>query len=116
MMSSRPSPFDPEAKLGTRRAIIRRNPDEPSETEMIEAVWGSNPRFTGGINYRFVRAEGKTFPSNRCLIPASEFHMSVRGKHYRTALDSGNFFYLAGVWEPAMDGWPPSIRRMAVGP
>ncbi|MFX4925838.1 hypothetical protein ABTC31_19830, partial [Acinetobacter baumannii] len=67
------------------------------EVEMVEARWGSNPRFSDGTSYRFVRSEGKTFPNHRCLVPASEFHMTVGDKQYRVKLDDGNFFYLAAV-------------------
>ncbi|KAK0349673.1 hypothetical protein LTR94_032138, partial [Friedmanniomyces endolithicus] len=105
-----PTPFDSEAPLGSRRAIIRRNPDDATEIEMIEATWGSDPRFAGGVAYRFVRSEGHTFPSHRCLIPASEFHMTVGEKRYRVTLDGGNHFYLAAIWEPAMADWPLSYR------
>lgn len=113
-MDSAPTPFDTDAPLGDRRAIVRRNPDNATEIEMIEAAWGSNPRFTDGINYRFVRSEGKTFASNRCLIPASEFHMAVGAKRYRVTLEGGNFFYLAGIWEPAMADWPVCYRIITV--
>lgn len=109
-----PAPFDSEAPLGSRRAIIRRNPDDASEIEMVEATWGSDPRFSGGVTYRFARSEGQTFPSHRCLIPASEFHMTVGDKRYRVALDGGNHFYLAGIWEPAMAGWPLCYRVITV--
>src|SRR3546814_9206450 len=79
------------------------------EMEMVEARWGSNPRFSGGASFRFVRSEGQIFPSQRCLVPASEFHMTVSGgKQYRVRLDDGNFFYLAAIWEPAMAAWPLS--------
>lgn len=108
------TPFDSDAPLGARRAIIRRNPDDRQEIEMVEAVWGSNPRFSDGIAYRFVRSEGKTFPSHRCLIPASEFHMTVGNRRYRVTLDGGNFFYLAGIWEPPMGDWPRAYRIVTV--
>ena len=81
---------------------------------MVEAVWGSNPRFSDGVNYRFVRSEGKTFPAHRCLIPASEFRLSVGEKRFRVTLDGGNFFYLAGIWEPAMGDWPLCFRIITV--
>jgi len=113
-MDSTPTPFDPDAPLGTRRAIVRRNPENPQELEMVEATWGSDPRFSGGTAYRFVRSEGKTFPSHRCLIPASEFHLAVGDRRYRVTMDDGNFFYLAGVWEPAMADWPLSYRVITV--
>jgi len=109
-----PTPFDSDAPLGSQRAIIRRNPDDMQEIEMVEARWGSNPRFADGESYRFVRSEGKTFPSHRCLVPASEFHMTVGDRRYRVTLDGGNFFYLAAVWEPAMGDWPLSYRVITV--
>lgn len=109
-----PTPFDVDAPLGSRRAIIRRNPDDASEIEMVEATWGSNPRFSDGESIRVVRSEGRTFPSHRCLIPVSEFHMTVGKKRYRVTLDSGNHFYLAAIWEPAMGDWPLSYRVVTV--
>lgn len=109
-----PAPFDSNAPLGASRAIIRRNPDDASEIEMVEAIWGSNPRFSDGESYRFVRSEGRTFPNHRCLIPASEFHMTVGSKSYRVTLDGGNYFYLAGVWEPPMGEWGLSYRIITV--
>jgi putative SOS response-associated peptidase YedK len=109
-----PTPFDSDAPLGSRRAIIRHNPDDPQEVEMVEATWGSNPRFSDGTSFRFVRSEGQTFPSHRCLVPASEFHMLAGKKRYRVTLDGGNFFYLAGVWELAMGGWPLCYRIITV--
>ena len=113
-MDSAPTPFDTDAPLGSRRAIIRRNPEDVQEVEMVEATWGSNPRFSDGIAYRFVRSEGQTFPSHRCLIPASEFHMTVGDRRYRVTLDGGNFFYLAGVWELPMGDWPLCYRIVTV--
>ncbi|PZU07415.1 SOS response-associated peptidase family protein [Sphingomonas sp.] len=108
------TPFDSDAPLGSRRAIIRRNPDDASEIEMVEAAWGSNPRFSDGETIRFVRSEGQTFPSHRCLIPASEFHMTVGKKRYRVTLDGGNHFYLAAGREPAMGDWPLCYRVVTV--
>lgn len=113
-MDSTPTPFDSDAPLGARRAIIRRNPDDAQEVEMVEATWGSNPRFGAGAAFRFVRAEGQTFPSYRCLVPASEFHIRNGEKMFRVTLDGGNFFYLAAVWEPAMAGWPLCYRVVTV--
>jgi putative SOS response-associated peptidase YedK len=113
-MDLKPMPFDSDAPLGTRRAIIRRNPDNSQEVEMVEATWGSDPRFSAGDSYRFIRSERQSFPSHRCLVPASEFHMRVGGKRYRVTLDGGNFFYLAAVWEPAMGERPLSYRIVTV--
>lgn len=113
-MTTQAAPFDSDAPLGAKRAIIRRNPDNRAEIEMVEAVWGTDPRFSDGVKYRFVRSEGKTFPSHRCLIPASEFHMTVGKDQYRVTLDGGNFFYLAGVWEPALGNWPLAYKIITV--
>ncbi|RYD89728.1 MAG: hypothetical protein EOP61_31000, partial [Sphingomonadales bacterium] len=74
-MTIAPTPFDPDAPGGGVTALVRRKPDDISKTEMVEAVWGSDPRFSDGINYRFVRTEGRAFRNRRCLIPASEFRM-----------------------------------------
>lgn len=113
-MDSKPTPFDSDSALGSARAIIRRNPDDVQEIEMVEATWGSDPRFSGGVSYRFVRSEGQTFPVRRCLIPVSEFHMAVGDKRYRVTLDDGNFFYLAAIWEPALGDWPLAFRIITV--
>ena len=40
--------------------------------------------------------------------------MTVGSKRYRVTLDSGNFFYLAGVWEPPLGDWPLSFRIITV--
>lgn len=112
-MDSKATPFDADA-LGSCRAIIRRNPEDVQEIEMIEAVWGSNPRFSDGVHYEFIRSEGRTFPSNRCLVPASEFHILNGEKKFRVRLEDGNFFYLAAIWEPPMGDWPVSYRILTV--
>jgi len=113
-MDATATPFEADAPEDNLRPIVRYKPDEPARPQLIKARWGSNPRFSDGVEFRFVRSEGKTFPSNRCLIPASEFQMRVGEKRYRVKLDDGNFFYLAGIWEPAIGGWPLSFRIITV--
>ena len=113
-MSLSPSPFDSNAVEGTTHHIVRMKPDRSGKQELVSARWGSNPRFSDGIEFRFIRAEGKTFPTNRCLMPASEFHMQVGNDRYRVRLEDGNFFYLACVWEPQIDDWPLSFRIITV--
>ncbi|WP_461159932.1 SOS response-associated peptidase family protein [Sphingobium sp. TomMM35A] len=81
---------------------------------MIEAVWGSNPRFCDGVRYEFIRCEGRTFPTNRCLVPASEFHIRNGDKKFRVHLEDGNFFYLAAIWGTAVGEWPVSYRIITV--
>lgn len=113
-MGIAPTPFDPDAPSGGVQALVRRNPDNMTEIEMVKAVWGSDPRFNDGINYRFVRAEGRAFPARRCLIPASEFRMGTGDHRYRVTLDSGNFFYLAAIWDPPLADWPLSYRILTI--
>ncbi|MFB0872584.1 MULTISPECIES: SOS response-associated peptidase family protein [unclassified Sphingobium] len=113
-MDATATPFEADAPEDNLRPIVRYKPDEPGRPQLIKARWGSNPRFSDGVQFRFVRSEGKTFPSHRCLIPASEFQMKVGEKRYRVKLDDGNFFYLAGVWEQAMGDWPLSFRIITV--
>lgn len=113
-MALTPSPFDSDAADGTTHHIIRMKPDGLGKQELVNAHWGTNPRFSDGIEYRFVQAEGKTFPSHRCLVPVSDFRMKVGPKHYRVTREDGNFFYLAGVWEPPLAGWPLAFKVITV--
>lgn len=78
---------------------------------MIEAAWGLEPYDRDEPVFKFIRAEDKTFPAMRCLVPASEFHVRNDDRSFRVTLDDGNFFYLAGVWRPGSDG---SLTRYAV--
>ena len=109
-----PTPFDPDAPGGGVTALVRRDPDNMGEVEMVKAAWGSDPRFSDGINFRFVRSEGRAFPKRRCLIPASEFRVGNGDHRYRVTLDSGNFFYLAAVWDPPCADWPLSYRILTI--
>lgn len=113
-MDATATPFEADAPEDNLRPIVRYKPDEPGRPQLIKARWESNPRLTDGVEFRFVRSEGKTFPSHRCLIPASEFQMRVGEKRYRVKLDDGNFFYLAGVWQPAIGDRPLSFRIITV--
>ncbi|WBQ19246.1 SOS response-associated peptidase family protein [Sphingobium yanoikuyae] len=108
-MNSKAIPFDSDA-LDSRRAIIRRSLDDAQEIEMIEAVWGSNPRFNDGVSYEFIRSEGRKFPASRCLVAASEFYIRNADRKFRAFRKDGNFFYLAAVWEPPMGDRPVSYR------
>ena len=109
------SPFESEAPLGSPRPIIRRNPDNVQEVEMIHAGWGLQPwEAPGGKPFKFIRSEGKTFPSHRCLVPVSEFQIRNGDRRFRVTLDDSNFFYLAGVWRPANPDWPVSFAVVTI--
>src|ERR1700742_4300115 len=92
------TPFDLDSPLGQRRAIIRRSGDD---VEMLEVAWGLRPGPTSDRPLTLIRAEGRLFPTHRCLVPASEFRLPGRGRVYRFSLANGDWFYLAGIWRPA---------------
>ena len=103
--------FDSDAPLDSRRAVIRRN---ACELEMVELAWGLKPKALGERPFRFVRSEGRTFESHRCLVPASEFHVKVGSRSLKFSLRSGDWFYLAGLWRPASPDWPESFAIITV--
>jgi putative SOS response-associated peptidase YedK len=70
--------FDTDAPLDELRVIIRR---DGGDVEMVKLPWGLQPRERGGHPITVVRSEDRTFPSFRCLVPASEFRHRSRGKH-----------------------------------
>ncbi|SCB50314.1 Putative SOS response-associated peptidase YedK [Rhizobium multihospitium] len=95
--------FDSDASLDELRIIIRRDGDD---VEMVKLPWGLQPREAGGRPFTVVRAEGRSFPSHRCLVPASEFRHRSKGKQYSFSLANGDWFYFAGIWRPATGNWP----------
>ncbi|MCW3838158.1 SOS response-associated peptidase family protein [Sphingomonas canadensis] len=94
------TPFESEAPFGSRKAIIRRNP-QSGKPQVISAAWGLDAWEPGGKPFKFVRSEGRTFPHQRCLVPASEFQVKNGDRKFRVTLDDGNFFYMAGIWRPS---------------
>ncbi|WP_208601648.1 SOS response-associated peptidase family protein [Rhizobium aethiopicum] len=91
--------FQSDAPLDERRVIIRRH---DGDVEMVELPWGLRSRDGGPRPVSVVRSEGRTFPTHRCLVPASEF----RHKSFSFSLATGDWFYFAGIWRPATDDWP----------
>lgn len=108
------SPFESEAPFGSRRAIIRRNPDNVQEIEMIEAAWGMHLGEDGAKPFKFLRSEGKQFRTHRCLVPASEFQVKNGDRRFRVTLEDGNFFYLAGMWQPPAADRPTSFAIVTI--
>ena len=109
----RATAFDSDAPAGDRRCIIRRDAAD-GKPELVELAWGFEPSEPGGRPFRFVRSEGRQFPVNRCLVPASEFHVARAGRRYRFRLEDGNWFYLAGIWRPATPTWPEAYAVLTV--
>jgi putative SOS response-associated peptidase YedK len=105
--------FDLDAPLGQRRAIIRRDGEG---VEMVELAWGLRPREVDGRAFTVVRAEGRTFPTHRCLVPASEFRMRSRGQTFSFSLADGDWFYFAGIWRPGKKDWPEAYAVLTIEP
>jgi len=103
--------FDSRASLDERRVIIRRS---GADVEMVELPCGLQPREVGGRPFTVIRAEGRVFPSHRCLVPASEFRFRSRGRHYSFARADGDWFYFAGIWRPASRDWPEAYAILTI--
>ncbi|MCH4547212.1 SOS response-associated peptidase [Rhizobium changzhiense] len=91
--------FQSDAPLDERRVIIRRH---EGDVEMVELLWGLRPRDGGPRAVNVIRSEGRTFPTHRCLVPASQF----RHRSFSFSLANGDWFYFAGIWRPATPDWP----------
>lgn len=105
------SVFDPDALIGQRRAVIRRN---AGELEMVELSWGFEPAECGGRPFALIRSEGRSFPVRRCLVPASEFRVRSNGKRYGVSLADGDWFYFAGIWRPGQPAWAASYAILTI--
>jgi putative SOS response-associated peptidase YedK len=99
--------FQSDAPLGERRVIVRRH---ESDLEMVELPWGLWPRDGSPHAVNVVRSEGQTFPTHRCLVPASEF----RHKSFSFSLANGDWFYFAGIWRPATEDWPQAYAILTI--
>jgi putative SOS response-associated peptidase YedK len=107
------TPFDLDTPLGQRRAIIRRDGEG---VEMVELSWGLQPRDGDGRPFKVIRAEGRSFPTHRCLVPASEFLMRSRGRGYSFSLADGDWFYFAGIWRLATRGCSEAYAILTIEP
>lgn len=88
--------------------MIRCDPAD-GVPELVELAWGLEPFSRDQKPFRYIRSEGRTFESHRCLVPASEFHLRSAGSNYRVTLAGGDWFYLAGVWRPKSAAWPEAF-------
>ena len=99
-------------RIGEPGAVIRYDRDR--KAEMVNLVWGLEPAWPEERPFEVVRAEGRTFPANRCLVPASEFFHNHRGKRYRFTRVDGDWFYLAGIWRPASRRWAEAYAAISI--
>jgi putative SOS response-associated peptidase YedK len=105
------NPFDLDAPLGQRRAIIRRDSDG---VEMVEAARVLRPGPHADRPYTVVRAERRTVLSHRCLVPAPEFRLRSKGRAYSFTLADGGWLDFAGIWRPAKPDWPEAYAILPV--
>ena len=103
--------FDTDAPLDERRIIVRYGAEG---VEMVELPWGLRPKEPGNLPFMLAQAEGRKFPSHRCLVPASEFLIGRHGRRYRFSLADGDWFYFAGIWRPASEGWPEAYAILTI--
>ena len=103
--------FHSDAPLDERRVIIRRH---DGDVEMVELPWGLRPLDGGPRAVNVVRSEGRTFPTHRCLVPASEFRHRSGGKNFSFSLANGDWFYFAGIWRAATDLWPEAYAILTI--
>lgn len=99
--------FSVRCPLDERRITIRRH---DGDVEMVELPWGLCPRDGGPRAVNVVRSERRTFPTHRCLVPASEF----RHKNFSFSLANGDWFYFAGIWRPASGDWPEAYAILTI--
>ena len=79
-------------------------------------MWGLKPSSPGGRSAINIRAEGRSFPDHRCLIPDSEFFLRDRTPSrslWRVTRADGDSFYFAGIWRPAEEDWPEAFAMLA---
>lgn len=102
-------------RIGDSGAVIRYGHDG---LEMVNLRWGFAPLEPLGRPRTALRAEARSFPDKRCLVPASEVFLPCDGRHYRVSLIDRDWFYFAGIWRPASRTWPASycLLTVAAGP
>ena len=105
----------PAAVAGQPGAVIRQGRDG---IEMVNLVWGLAPPGQAGRPVTAIRAEGRRFPTHRCLVPASEFFTATGSgeerRRWRFSLANGDFFYFAGIWRPRMADWPAAYATLTI--
>ncbi|MER8579459.1 SOS response-associated peptidase [Mesorhizobium sp. M1423] len=88
--------------------------DSDASLDERKLSWGLQPSEVGGRPFTVIRAEGRTFPSHRCLVPASEFRHRSRGKPYSFSLADDDWLYFAGVWRQATRDWPEAYAILTI--
>ncbi|WP_066585093.1 SOS response-associated peptidase family protein [Sphingomonas pruni] len=99
-------------RIGAPGAVVRYGRDRA--LEMVNLIWGLEPAWPEERPFEVIRAEGRTFDRNRCLVPASEFFHIRKGQRFRFTRIDGEHFYLAGIWRPATPRWQSAYAALTV--
>ena len=102
----------PATRAGEYGAVIRR--DRSGGVELTNLRWGLRPRARDGRPLLYLRSDGPEPTGGRCVLPASEFFGMHQGRRYRFSRVDGDFFYFAGIWRPAKDGWPQGYAILTI--
>jgi putative SOS response-associated peptidase YedK len=102
----------PAIRAGEYGAVIRR--DRSGGVELTNLRWGLRPPARRGRPLLYLRSEEAGLAGGRCLLPASEFFGTHRGWRYRVSRVDGDFFYFAGIWRPAGNGWPQAYAILTI--
>ncbi|QDZ09042.1 SOS response-associated peptidase [Sphingomonas panacisoli] len=99
-------------RIGEPGAVVRYGRD--GTLEMVNLIWGLEPAWPEERPFEVVRSEGRAFPGNRCVVPASLFFHNRRRRRYRFSRVDDDHFYLAGIWRPATPRWPSAYAVLSV--
>ena len=102
----------PAIRAGEYGAVIRR--DRAGDVELTNLRWGLRPPARGGRPLLYLRSEAPEPTGGRCLLPASGFFSMHQGRRYRFSRVDGDFFYFAGIWRPAGNGWPQAYAILTI--
>lgn len=102
----------PATHAGELGAVIRR--DRQGRVEFTNLRWGLRPPAQARRPLLYLRNEEPIVTGERCLLPASEFFAMHRGRRHRFSRLNGDFFYFAGIWRPAGNGWPEAYAILTI--
>ena len=107
----------PALAPGAPGAVIRLGRD--GEVEMVNLIWGLEPREPNGRPITHLRAEGRNFESSRCLVPGSQFTVSSghgrQRRRWRATVSGGDsHFYFAGIWRKTGHSWPACYAMLTI--
>lgn len=88
--------------------------------ELAQLRWSFPPTRPKGRPVINFRSEGRTFPSGRCLVPASAFYEFTGDKSpkakWRFTLQGAEWFCFAGLWRPGANGAGESFTLLTTEP